>query len=182
MAQQRQGSATVGFLNILPLLVIPLIVYNVLVFTGAMGTRAETPPDGKSWCLMQYDGVREASPNCVLGVDQALNERVFTIGMFSGDAWNVSFADIFLALALILLFVEIVKSTRTDSVSIINHGLSMLVAVVCIIQFFVSQGFSNSVFFLLTLMTLLDVVAGFTVTIVAAKRDFGSSPGIAGTN
>jgi hypothetical protein len=82
----------------------------------------------------------------------------------------------------LLLFIEIVKSTRTDSTSIINHGLSMLVAMTCIIQFVINQGFSNSVFFLLTLMTLLDVVAGFTVTIVAAKRDFGSSPGIAGTN
>ena len=37
------------------------------------------------------------------------------------------------------------------------------------------------VFFMLTLMTILDVVAGFTVTIVAAKRDFGSGSGIAGT-
>jgi hypothetical protein len=35
---------------------------------------------------------------------------------------------------------------------------------------------------MLTLMTVLDVVAGFTVTIVAAKRDFGGSPGIVGTH
>jgi hypothetical protein len=38
------------------------------------------------------------------------------------------------------------------------------------------------VFFMLTLMSILDVVAGFTVTIVAAKRDFGAPVGIAGTN
>ena len=31
-------------------------------------------------------------------------------------------------------------------------------------------------------MTVFDVVAGFTITIVAAKRDFGSSAGIVGTN
>jgi hypothetical protein len=35
---------------------------------------------------------------------------------------------------------------------------------------------------MLMLMTILDVIAGFTVTIVAAKRDFGASPGIAGTH
>jgi hypothetical protein len=58
----------------------------------------------------------------------------------------------------------------------------MLLSVVCIIQFMTMQGFSNSVFFMLTLMTILDVIAGFTVTIVAAKRDFGASPGIAGTH
>jgi hypothetical protein len=32
------------------------------------------------------------------------------------------------------------------------------------------------------MMTVLDVVAGFTITIVAAKRDFGASGGIAGTH
>jgi hypothetical protein len=87
-----------------------------------------------------------------------------------------------MGLSLMLLFVEIVKATRTDAMSIINHGLSMLLTVVCIIQFVTIQGFSNSVFFMLTLMSILDVVAGFTVTIVAAKRDFGAPVGIAGTN
>lgn len=180
--QQNRGSSTFSFLNVMPLLVFPLILYNILVFTGALGVRATPLPEGTTACLTQADGTRfGADERCVLTVDQGLHAEVFEIGMFSGDAWSVSFADVFLALSLLLLFIEIVKSTRTDSTSIINHGLSMLVAVTCIIQFFVSQGFSNSVFFLLTLMTLLDVVAGFTVTIVAAKRDFGSSGGIAGT-
>ena len=142
-------------LNIIPLLVFPLILYNFVVLTGIA-----TPGNVGSW----------------------LSSPIFTIGMFSGDAWGVSFADVFMGLSLLLLFVEIVKSTRTDASSIINHGLSMLLAVVCIIQFITLQGFSNSVFFLLALMTILDVIAGFTVTIVAAKRDFGSGVGIAGTN
>ncbi len=111
-----------------------------------------------------------------------MHSPIFTVGMFSGDAWGVSFADVFMGLSLLLLFVEIVKSTRTDAMSIINHGLSMLLSVVCIIQFITMLGFSNSVFFMLMLMTILDVIAGFTVTIVAAKRDFGAGVGIAGTN
>ncbi|HAH11611.1 MAG TPA: hypothetical protein DCL54_10470 [Alphaproteobacteria bacterium] len=178
-------------LNVMPLLLIPLALYNFVVFTGLMGTRVITPET--SLCVMSpsserikytetQSGDAVKMDGCVVSVDQGLHETIFTIGMFSGDAWNVSFADLFLALSLLLLFVEIVKSTRTDSTSIINHGLSMLVAVVCIIQFVTNQGFSNSVFFLLMLMTLLDVVAGFTVTIVAAKRDFGSSSGVAGTH
>jgi hypothetical protein len=142
-------------LNIIPLLVFPLILYNFVVMTGIA-----TPGNVGSW----------------------MSSPIFTIGMFSGDAWGVSFADVFMGLSLLLLFVEIVKSTRTDAMSIINHGLSMLLAVVCIIQFITMQGFSNSVFFMLALMTILDVIAGFTVTIVAAKRDFGSSPGLAGTH
>lgn len=142
-------------LNIIPLLGIPLILYNLIVLTGIA-------PAGE--------------------VDAWMLSPIFTVNMFSGDAWNVSFADLFMGLSLVLLFVEIVKATRTDAMSIINHGLSMLVAVICIIQFVVTSGFSNSVFFMLTLMTILDVVAGFTVTIVAAKRDFGAPVGIAGTS
>jgi hypothetical protein len=145
---------SVSILNVVPLLVFPLALYNAVVLTGVA-----TSPVG-AW----------------------MTQPIFTVGMFSGDAWGVSFADVFMALSLMLLFVEIVKATRTDAMSIINHGLSMLLCVVCIIQFVTMQGFSNSVFFLLTLMTILDVVAGFTITIVAAKRDFGSSGGIAGTN
>jgi hypothetical protein len=141
-------------LNVVPLLVFPLALYNLVVLTGIASA-----PVG-AW----------------------MNLPIFTVGMFSGDAWGVSFADVFMGLSLLLLFVEVVKATRTDAMSIINHGLSMLLCVVCIIQFVTMQGFSNSVFFLLTLMTILDVVAGFTITIVAAKRDFGSSGGIAGTN
>lgn len=180
MAQSNSG-AGVSFLNVMPLLVFPLIVYNILVFTGAFGSRTAVP-EGKSICLTTGNGnAYQPESGCVTTVDQGLDSAVFTIGMFSGDVWHVSFGDVFLALSLVLLFIEIVKATRTDSTSIINHGLSMLVAVTCIIQFVVAEGFSNSVFFLLTLMTLLDVVAGFTVTIVAAKRDFGSSGGIAGT-
>ena len=107
---------------------------------------------------------------------------LFTVRMFSGDEWGVSTADIILSLALGLLFVEVVKSTRTDAPSIINHGLSMLVFVFYLLMFVTLRGFSNSTFFLLTVMQFVDVVAGFTVTIVAAKRDIGGATGIIGTN
>lgn len=145
---------TITVLNIIPLLVFPLALYNVVVLTGLAG------PQPDLWMI----------------------QTIFSVNMFSGDAWGVSFADVFMGLSLLLLFVEIVKATRTDAMSIVNHGLSMLLCVICVIQFIALQGFSNSVFFLLTMMSVLDVVAGFTITIVAAKRDFGASGGIAGTH
>jgi len=143
-------------LIVLPLLAFALIIYNLVVIIGFTSN-----PDQ---------------------IDAWLTSPIFTISMFSGDKWDVSFSDVFLGLSLMLLFVEMTKATRTDSLAIINHGLSMLVAVICIIEFVAVRGFSNSVFFLLLLMTIFDVVAGFTITIVAAKRDFGSSSGIVGTN
>ena len=55
--------------------------------------------------------------------------------------------------------------------AIVNHSLSMILFVICLVEFLLLQGFSTSVFFLLTLMVLLDVLAGFIVTIVASRRD-----------
>ncbi len=143
-------------LIVLPLLMFSLIVYNLVAIIGFSGS-----PDT---------------------IDAWMTSPIFTISMFSGDKWDVSFSDVFLGLSLMLLFVEMTKATRTDSLAIINHGLSMLVAVICIVEFVAVRGFSNSTFFMLLLMTIFDVIAGFTITIVAAKRDFGSSTGIVGTN
>ena len=150
-----RGSAFTTLI-VLPLLMFSLIVYNLVVVIGFSGS-----PDT---------------------IDAWMTSPIFTISMFSGDKWDVSFSDVFLGLSLMLLFVEMTKATRTDSLAIINHGLSMLVCVICIVEFVAVRGFSNSTFFLLLLMTIFDVVAGFTITIVAAKRDFGSSAGIVGTN
>ena len=152
-----RGSSILTALVVLPLLAFALIVYNLLFIIGFAGSPADS---FHHW--MDYP--------------------LFTIGMFSGDKWDVSFSDVFLGLSLMLLFVEMTKATRTDSLAIINHGLSMLVAVICIIEFITVQGFSNSTFFLLLLMTIFDVVAGFTITSVAAKRDFGAGVGLVGTN
>jgi len=151
-----RGSSVLTALVVLPLLAFALIVYNLVVLIG-------------------FTGAPES-------IDAWMTSPIFTISMFSGDHWDVSFSDVFMGLSLMLLFVEMTKATRTDSLAIINHGLSMLVAVVCIIEFVAVRGFTNSTFFMLLLMTVFDVVAGFTITIVAAKRDFGSSPGIVGTN
>ena len=150
MATSNRSAAAYTTLNILPLLIFPLVIYNLLHFVGA----------GTDW----------------------VTSAPFSVGLISTDNWPVTYGDIFVSLSLLMLFIEIVKSTRTDASSIINHGLSMALALVCVLEFVTIPGFGTSAFFFLTLMQILDVIAGFTVTIVAAKRDFGSSSGIAGTN
>ena len=76
-----------------------------------------------------------------------------------------------------MLFVELIKATHTGTSAIINHGLSLILFIVCLVEFLLAPAFATSVFFLLTLMVLLDVLAGFIVTIIAARRDIDLSPG-----
>ena len=103
--------------------------------------------------------------------------------MFSGDIWTFTFSDLLVTASLALLFVEVVKSTRTNSAEVINHALSVLVFVVALVEFIVVKGFSTSTFFLILAMCVFDIVAGFTISIVAAKRDLGTpATGIIGTN
>ena len=126
-----------------PLLAISLIVFAVLTLTGAVGTAD----------LAWYD------------------VKFAELPMVSGDMWIVSWGDIFLLASMGLLFVELLRSTRTGSESIMNHALSVVVFVFALLLFIIVEGFGNSVFFLFMSMTFLDFMAGFIVTTVTARRD-----------
>ena len=115
------------------------------------------------------------------GTDHLLQTGV-ALPMFSGAQWTFSIGDLVVVVGLCLLFVEVVKATRTTAVEVLNHALSMLVFVAALVEFLVLPAFATSPFFFLVIMTMFDVVAGFTISIVAAKRDLGVPGGIIGTN
>ena len=136
-------------LRLFPLLLIPLIIYNLFALGGG---------------VVAHHDVQE------------LLLRTTSIPMFSGDRWLVSFSDFLILLTLALLFIEVIKATHTTSLELINHGLSMLVFVVALIEFITLHGFATSVFFIILMMTAFDVVAGYTISIVSAKHDLSIGP------
>ncbi|HEY2446167.1 MAG TPA: hypothetical protein VGI20_10550 [Rhizomicrobium sp.] len=99
-----------------------------------------------------------------------------TFHMFSGDAWDITLGDLLILLGFICLFVEIVKATRTTRRALVNHGLSVLVFIVALVEFIVVKGFSTSVFFFILTMSAFDVVAGYTISVVAAEHDLSVRP------
>ncbi|WP_447908695.1 hypothetical protein [Brevundimonas bullata] len=136
----------------IPLLVVPVVIYNLVVLLGG------------------------SAPDAVLGPAAVLSEVLFRVPMTSGAVWTISVGDLILFLSLILLFVELLKSTSSQRVAIVNHALSMVLFVVCLVEFLLLPGFAGSVFFLILTMVLLDVLAGFIVTIIASRRDFDMNP------
>ena len=100
-----------------------------------------------------------------------MDSIAFEVMLVSGTKWVVSLGDILLTFGLIILFVELINATKTGASTIINHALSMLVLLVALVEFIVLPPFGTSVFFFIVVLTLLDVIAGFTVTITAARRD-----------
>lgn len=97
--------------------------------------------------------------------------------MPSGGKWQMTWSDFIILITLVLLFVEIVKATFTSSASLVDHGLSMLVFVACLLCFLLVKQMATSTFFLITAATLIDVVAGYTIGIRVAKRDIGFGTG-----
>jgi len=101
---------------------------------------------------------------------------VFQVPMMSGVTWTFTLADMMVTGTLFLLFIEILKATRTSGKSLVDHALSTIVFIICIIEFLVVPEAATSLFFVITLITLIDVIAGFSVTIRAARRDFAVGP------
>lgn len=124
-----------------PLLLIPFIIYNLVAFIFMGGSPA-------GW----------ANP-------------VFSIQMVSGQPWSLTAGDLMLVVALICLFFEVLKSTNSGRTSVVEHMLSTVLFIICLIEFLLVGAAASSVFFILMMMTIFDVVAGFTVSITSAGRD-----------
>ncbi len=91
----------------------------------------------------------------------------------SGAVWGFNLGDVIVAVGLVLLFLEILKATRTSASAALDHALSMLVCVAALLGFLLVPALGTSDFLLLFLMTVIDVIAGFTVSLMGARRDIG---------
>ncbi|HML42873.1 MAG: hypothetical protein JNN24_07830 [Hyphomicrobium zavarzinii] len=141
-------------LRAIPLTIIPFIIYNLIVlFSGSPAPEVAT------------DGAAAARA--------LLASELFSIPMISGARWFFTWGDLILIITLIVLFIEILKATYTSTSSLVDHGLSMVVFVAALIEFIVVPQAATSVFFLLLVALVIDVIAGFTIGIRVAKRDIG---------
>lgn len=135
------------FFLIFPLMLIPVALYNILAISGsAFSTAAE--------------------------IRARLDTDFQSIPMISGSIWQITPGHMLITLSLIMLFFEMIKSTGTDHTAVMNHAFSMVLFIICLVEFLMFPAFGTSVFFIIGLMALLDVMAGFMVTIASARRDF----------
>ena len=92
------------------------------------------------------------------------------VPMISGQTWRLTWEDILLAIAILLLWVEIIKSTQIGARTIIDHVLSMLLFIVMLVEFLLVKSAGTSTFFLLMVISLVDVLAGFIIGIRGSQR------------
>lgn len=130
----------------MPLLALPALAYNLFALTLPGGIFAKI-------------------------ASARLAEPLFSFTTSAGVVWPVTLSDLLLTTALVVLFIELLKSTTSRRIAIINHSLSMLLFVALLVELLLLPAFASSTFFLITLMVMLDVLAGFIVTIVASRRE-----------
>jgi len=121
-----------------PLLLVPLVVYNIVAFIFGLPDDIWTSPAA-------------------------------TVHLMSGRDWALTWGDILLAFSVFLLWVEIIKSTRIGTRSVMDHILAIALFIGMVVEFLLVPRAANSTFFLLTTFALFDVVAGFIVGMRSAQ-------------
>jgi|SRR5690606_31136138 len=101
----------------------------------------------------------------------AWSDVLTTVPMQSGASWTITMGDALIALSLVFLFFEVLKATRTSARSMFDHILSTLVFIGALVEFLIVPQAATSVFALLLVMALIDVMAGWSVSMRAARRD-----------
>lgn len=124
-----------------PLLILPLLIYNAFSL-GLVSTL------GEIW-----------------------SAEIFRFNMISGATFSLTRGGMIVTIALSLLFIEILKATRTARSTIIDHLLSTFVFIVYLIQFIVDPAAATTTYFICLMVALLDVIAGYSISIRVASRD-----------
>ena len=124
-----------------PLLAILLVVYNILALVSGDKT------------------------------GETLNSVLFQIPLISGALLKIDVNSLLIIIGLHILYVEILKSLKSSLQTVIKHVLSTLVFLIFVIEFIVVKDLGTPSFLILTMMAMLDLIQGFTVSISSARRD-----------
>ena len=96
---------------------------------------------------------------------------ISTVHMVSGADWTMSTGETLIAFAIVLLCGEIIKSTRIGLRTVVDHALSLILFLGMLVEFLLVKQAATATFFLLLVVSFIDVLGGFAVTLRSAQRD-----------
>ncbi len=106
---------------------------------------------------------------------------LLTIHMVSGGDWTMSAGDLLGTLSILLLPGEVLKSTLIGIRTVVDHGLSLVLFLAMLVEFLLVKQAATGTFFLMLVISFVDVLGGFAVTLRSAQRDLtieGNVPNI----
>lgn len=96
---------------------------------------------------------------------------VTSVHMVSDGRWDMSWGDMLIAFSVLILFVEVVKSTRVGLRTIIVHMLSAVLFAIMLIEFLLFKEAATATFFILLIISFVELLAGFTISVRTAQRN-----------
>jgi general stress protein CsbA len=129
-----------SILGAIPLLSVPVVVYALFAF-----------PSG-------------------VAMTEGLAGEAFSWTMPSEMNWVFTWGGLFLLLAIVCLFIEVLKSARATASAMVDTALTIVLFIACFLLFLLVPGFATTEFFLILMMVVLDFVAGFVIMVNTAQR------------
>jgi hypothetical protein len=138
------------YLIAFPLLLIPFAFFNIVVFLLDMPLR------------------------------DAAKSTVFTLPLASEPAMPpvfdrsmpVTIGDLIVAIGMLLLYVEVLKAVRPGGKAMMDHVLSFVLFVVIAGELVFVPRATSSTLLLLTVLSFVDVITGFSIRLVQPKIVF----------
>jgi hypothetical protein len=127
-------------LQIFPLLLIPTVLYALIAI-----------PAGEN-------------------VAQAMASVAFKLPLASGGEMVMTWGHLILLVAVVTLFIEILKSTTPSGAQMIDNGLAVAVFIVSFILFLLVRPFGTTEFFIIMTMSLLDFLTGSVIMTRVSQR------------
>lgn len=107
-----------------------------------------------------------------IGGGMMLDADAYSLALPSGAVMTLRFGDLFVIAGVLALWIEMMKAARAGRGTILDHILSTGVFVAALLCLLLLDFAGTGTFLILTVMALIDVVAGFSISIFATRRDF----------
>ncbi|HEY1544008.1 MAG TPA: hypothetical protein VGG01_16485 [Xanthobacteraceae bacterium] len=98
-------------------------------------------------------------------------KQMGSIQMVSGTPLALTYGEILIVASIIFLYIEMLKATRVTSRTIVDHMLSTVLFIAMLIEFLLVQKAATGTFFLLLVISFIDMIGGFTISIRSARRE-----------
>ena len=99
------------------------------------------------------------------------NNEIWHFRMMSGGEWGITPGDMMIAGSIVILLIEMLKAARMSRRTIVDHLLSMILFVGMLVEFLLVKAVVSTTFFLLLVISFVDVTGGFAVSVRATQRD-----------
>jgi hypothetical protein len=104
-------------------------------------------------------------------LNMTFTDTLFTLNLLSQTRFPVTTGDVLVVIALLLLYLEVLKAARFASKGVMDHVLSLALFVGMAAEFMLVPQAATTTFFLLTAVSFVDVITGISISARRRRSD-----------